>query len=914
MSSVYKQFTAQDFATVPFNAHKQYNLNSSSAASNKITYHSAKWTSESISLYSSASSNPYGVFDPINTIKYNQIDNTFYKNFKLRSDKTIGRFDYRNQKRELYENVNILSIPSGLYGHEIKPGSFYLSSSKYEIIDDTYGNLIISGGHNTNNYPTDINKNLFRLDPINGYRKYDLSILDGYMIDYGDFFVPVDGEGNAVEGETPKRYRRFWRKGEKDPNAKTYFTNEGSYIFDDSYYFNHLKYKDIRFQTSSLGHLNNRFPIMNFNSVTGSYIVSPNKNLYNFDRDDDFAISFWIEPQTHETNAVFEVELKDNFGGGVVFYKDDDQILVVYPTLYKTSTKFTDGLNSFSVEITNMSDNTLGGGANNTANMAAYGATNPNKFLLAEEVDNLNLGGYSDWYIPNGAELSEIAKTLGKNHPLSNTSNPLERDLFNNDYIDLGLVGIPNGDYPFGPIFRYHQGPELADFKDVEVWTSLMIENELVRTWAPIKPKTYYFTAEADVETGPLVGNPIVSSDPNNDLSNSFPWPFTGAPNNARNTNSNPNEILSNYFGEDINFTFLVRKISTNYNIYDINDHKRYIIAKSGTKSIIPTPLAGQASTLNTMTAGNMQYQNTSAESQFPYEIYLKSSSLCFDRSDGTHIASACYEITGSNSDGTPTGESIIKYSHIVCQNSASEMQIWFDGTKVSTLDSTTVLKKTKTRNNANLYIGSRGKTTQNDGIVSLTEDSPIITDRFFNGNIGYVNIFNHHLESSSITPMSESVNNCPYLGNLFYQNGFATITHPNYYDVLANATYGIADSTATNTEGNGFVIGQNFIVGGTEGIFNLKFQGSHLIYEHEYQCTVDEYEFNQTMNPTARNPKMGKEHELADFTTGSFFRPYVTTIGLYNEDNELLVVGKLGQPIRMSNETDTTFIMRWDT
>ena len=63
MSSVYKQFTAQDFATVPFNAHKQYNLNSSSAASNKITYHSAKWTSESISLYSSASSNPYGVFD-----------------------------------------------------------------------------------------------------------------------------------------------------------------------------------------------------------------------------------------------------------------------------------------------------------------------------------------------------------------------------------------------------------------------------------------------------------------------------------------------------------------------------------------------------------------------------------------------------------------------------------------------------------------------------------------------------------------------------------------------------------------------------------------------------------------------------------------------------------------------------------
>ena len=52
----------------------------------------------------------------------------------------------------------------------------------------------------------------------------------------------------------------------------------------------------------------------------------------------------------------------------------------------------------------------------------------------------------------------------------------------------------------------------------------------------------------------------------------------------------------------------------------------------------------------------------------------------------------------------------------------------------------------------------------------------------------------------------------------------------------------------------------------------------------------------------------------MADFATGSYFRPYVTTVGLYNEDRELLVVGKLGQPIRMSDETDTTIVLRWDT
>ena len=53
---------------------------------------------------------------------------------------------------------------------------------------------------------------------------------------------------------------------------------------------------------------------------------------------------------------------------------------------------------------------------------------------------------------------------------------------------------------------------------------------------------------------------------------------------------------------------------------------------------------------------------------------------------------------------------------------------------------------------------------------------------------------------------------------------------------------------------------------------------------------------------------------DLANFATGSNFKPYVTTVGLYNEGGELLVVGKLGQPIKMSDETDTTFVIRYDT
>ena len=50
------------------------------------------------------------------------------------------------------------------------------------------------------------------------------------------------------------------------------------------------------------------------------------------------------------------------------------------------------------------------------------------------------------------------------------------------------------------------------------------------------------------------------------------------------------------------------------------------------------------------------------------------------------------------------------------------------------------------------------------------------------------------------------------------------------------------------------------------------------------------------------------------DFATGSYFSPYVTTIGLYNESYQLVAVGKLAQPIPISLYTDTTFVVNFDT
>ena len=115
MSEAYKKFTAQDYAVVPFNAHKQYNFNSQSAHENQLRFYNVSWTSESISQYSSASS-AYGS-DTIETVKYNQLDHLFYKNFKNDTFNRLGYNNYLIHKRELYEKAQILSILAGLYGH-----------------------------------------------------------------------------------------------------------------------------------------------------------------------------------------------------------------------------------------------------------------------------------------------------------------------------------------------------------------------------------------------------------------------------------------------------------------------------------------------------------------------------------------------------------------------------------------------------------------------------------------------------------------------------------------------------------------------------------------------------------------------------------------------------------------------------
>lgn len=95
---------------------------------------------------------------------------------------------------------------------------------------------------------------------------------------------------------------------------------------------------------------------------------------------------------------------------------------------------------------------------------------------------------------------------------------------------------------------------------------------------------------------------------------------------------------------------------------------------------------------------------------------------------------------------------------------------------------------------------------------------------------------------------------------------------------------------------------------------FKLSFTNEHTVYENYITAHVKENEYNLTYNPSLRTTSSDAYSQISDFATGSNFQPYASTLGLYNDDNDLLMVAKFGQPVPISIETDMTFLIRYDT
>jgi|TARA_R110000737_G_scaffold76158_1_gene106677 hypothetical protein len=149
-------------------------------------------------------------------------------------------------------------------------------------------------------------------------------------------------------------------------------------------------------------------------------------------------------------------------------------------------------------------------------------------------------------------------------------------------------------------------------------------------------------------------------------------------------------------------------------------------------------------------------------------------------------------------------------------------------------------------------------------------------------------------------------------VGNVIYEHGIIVFTGGTRQEGTGESgSYGDAEygsgfyggRTVGNNDSENFVKTSNI---------TCSFSSSFTIYETQYKCTIGESEFNYTLNPSMINSG-SNIGAMQSFATESYFDPYVTTVGLYNNDQELLAVGKLAQPLPTSKTTDTTILVNID-
>ena len=105
---------------------------------------------------------------------------------------------------------------------------------------------------------------------------------------------------------------------------------------------------------------------------------------------------------------------------------------------------------------------------------------------------------------------------------------------------------------------------------------------------------------------------------------------------------------------------------------------------------------------------------------------------------------------------------------------------------------------------------------------------------------------------------------------------------------------------------------------------YSVRWNSTLPVHTRNYRCRVRSEQLNYTYNNTATTGSLEEGEDwlqvpaFADTTLHSnvsdnYFQPYVTTVGLYNDANELIAVGKLGQPTPKSKYTDMTFVVNLD-
>jgi hypothetical protein len=159
------------------------------------------------------------------------------------------------------------------------------------------------------------------------------------------------------------------------------------------------------------------------------------------------------------------------------------------------------------------------------------------------------------------------------------------------------------------------------------------------------------------------------------------------------------------------------------------------------------------------------------------------------------------------------------------------------------------------------------------------------------------------------------------FCGNIIYEHGIAILTPVSESDPTISNTFPsyIAQAGAIALlNQNGYEPSPGYDP--HINYFTVGWSSSVTLYEHQYKCVVRENEFGYSLNPSLLSgsqltqPLPGTNYVYKDFATGSYFSPYITTIGLYDDKQNLLAIGKLSSPTKVPMKADLEIQVSFDS
>jgi hypothetical protein len=280
---------------------------------------------------------------------------------------------------------------------------------------------------------------------------------------------------------------------------------------------------------------------------------------------------------------------------------------------------------------------------------------------------------------------------------------------------------------------------------------------------------------------------------------------------------------------------------------------------------------------------------DTSTDGQFPFDISVhnqtagaKNGQIVFQYSDGREDKKPIMTLSSSTKYNDNNWHNII----VTHNNSFNPLQnrfnFYIDGTLVGNV------------------ITSQRRTFSNEADITIMCDNGGL--RKFTGTSGSVDevrIYNRHLTPAHVGSLSNNhvISGSAYqtrdVGYVYYQKGLIVVTDPR--PKYQNCFLGNGDFDYTDKG------------------YEFTYKSTKKIEMQSILCEIGKNEYNVSQNNTLRKGGTEDNHELKAFVTGSDFRPYITSVGLYNDTGDLLAIGKLGSPLKKRQDVDVTIDIRLD-